>query len=129
VRQYNSVFHDVLKRVPWAVFERLVAAHEADRRVHRLPTKSQFIALLYGQLCGVASLREIVGGLESHSARLCHAAGGRCRVRRWPMPTPGARRPSAVFGELFAVMVGQAQRLLRRRLEEGSIWSIQRRCA
>jgi hypothetical protein len=73
------------------------------------------------------SLREIVDGLESHSARLYHA-GGRA-VSRSTLADANARRPSAVFGELFAVMVGQAQRLLRRRLEEGSIWSIQRRCA
>jgi hypothetical protein len=46
VRHQNSVFHDLLKRVPWAVFERLAAEHMADRRVRRLTTKSQFIALL-----------------------------------------------------------------------------------
>jgi len=72
VRHQNSVFHDLLKRVPWAEFDRLVAAHNADRRVRRLPTKSQFIALLYGQLSGAASLREITGGLESHAVRLYH---------------------------------------------------------
>jgi len=65
VRHQNSVFHDLLKRVPWAEFDRLVAAHKADHRVRRLLTKSQFIAL-YGQLSGAGRLREIVGGLESH---------------------------------------------------------------
>ncbi len=65
MRHQNSVFHDLLKRVPWAEFDRLVAAHKADHRVRRLLTKSQFIAL-YGQLSGAGRLREIVGGLESH---------------------------------------------------------------
>src|SRR5258708_18519614 len=68
----NSVFHDVLKHVPWHAFERLVAEHEADFRVPRLTTKSQFVALLYGHLSGAASLRELVSGLHSHTARLCH---------------------------------------------------------
>ena len=59
MRHQNSVFHTVLKHVPWHVFDRLVAAHGADARVRRLSTRDQFIALLYGQLAGAQSLREI----------------------------------------------------------------------
>ena len=106
MRHQNSVFHDLLKRVPWAEFNRLVAAHDADRRVRRLPTKSQFIALLYGQLSGAASLREIVGGLESHAVRLYHV-GGRT-VSRSTLADANALRPGAVFSDLFAAMVRQA---------------------
>lgn len=116
MRHHNSVFHDLLKRVPWAEFERLVAAHHADRRVRRMPTKSQFIALLYGQLCGAVSLREIVAGLESHAARLYHA--GARTVSRSTLADANARRPSAVFSQLFAAMVGHAQRGLRRAIGE-----------
>src|SRR5262249_21083823 len=72
MRHQNSVFHGLMKHLPWGVFDRLVAAHGADSRVRRLSTKSQFIALLYGQLSGAASLREIVTGLGSHAARLYH---------------------------------------------------------
>src|SRR5258706_11570589 len=64
---YNSVFHQVLKHVPWPAFERLVDEHQSDFRVRTLTTKSQFLGLLYGQLSGAVSLREIVSGLESHS--------------------------------------------------------------
>jgi len=116
VRHQNSVFHDLLKQVPWVEFERLVAAHGADHRVRRLPTKSQLIALLYGQLSGAASLREIVGGLESHALRLYHV-GGR-RVSRSTLADANALRPSAVFSDLFAAMVAQAQRGLRRKVGE-----------
>src|SRR6185437_16432526 len=55
MRHKNSVFCDLLKLVPWAEFDRLVAEHQADRKVRRLPTKSQLIALLYAQLAGAAS--------------------------------------------------------------------------
>ncbi|WP_420345314.1 IS4 family transposase [Pelagibius sp.] len=116
MRHQNSVFHDLLKRVPWGEFERLVAEHGADHRVRRLPTKSQFIALLYGQLSGSTSLREIVGGLESHARRLYHL-GGR-PVSRSTLSDANALRPSAVFSDLFAAMVGQAQRGLRRKVGE-----------
>ena len=118
MRHENSVLHDLLKRVPWAAFERLVSAHGADHRVRRLPTKSQLIALLYGQLSGASSLREIVGGLGSHTVRLYHV-GGR-PVSRSTLADANALRPSAIFSELFAQMVGQAHRGLRRTVGEAT---------
>jgi hypothetical protein len=116
MRHENSVFHSVLKQVPWAEFDRLVEVHGADARVRRLTTKSQFVALLYGQLAGAASLREIVTGLESHAARLYHL--GADRVRRSTLCDANALRPVAVFAELLGTMMRQAHRGLRRKLAE-----------
>lgn len=118
MRHQNSVLHDLLKRVPWVVFGQLVTEHGADKHIRRLSTKSQFIALLYGQLSGASSLREIVGGLESHAARLYHV-GGR-PVSRSTLADANAVRPSAMFGDLFAAMVAQAQRGLRRAVGEAT---------
>lgn len=103
MRHQNSVFYDLLKRIPWDSFDRLVVEHGSDWRIRRLSTKDQFIALLYGQLSGATSLREIVGGLESHSVRLYHV-GGR-PAQRSTFADANARRPSAVFIGLFAEMV------------------------
>ena len=116
MRHQNSVFHGLLKQVPWDVFDRLVDAHGADRRVRRLSTKSQFIALLYGQLEAASSLREIEAGLESHKSRLYHL--GVTPPRRATLADANALRPSAVFSELFAVMAGRAHRPLRRALPQ-----------
>ena len=90
--------------------------HRADWRVRRLTTKSQLVALLYGQLAGATSLREIVAGLQSHAVRLYHI--GAKRPRRATLADANAVRPSAVFGELLALMIARAHRGLRRRLAE-----------
>ena len=116
MRHHNSVFHDLLKRVPWGEFERLTKEYGADHRGRRLSSKSQFIALLYDQLSGAASLREIVGGLESHAVRLYHV--GARPVSRSTLAN--AQRPSTVFSGLFAAMVSQAQRGLRRAVGEAT---------
>jgi IS4 transposase len=116
MQHHNSVFHAILKHVPWPSFDRLVAAHGADARVRRLTTKSQLVALIYGQLSGAASLREIVSGLESHAARLYHL--GADRVRRSTLSDANTLRPSAVFAELLEVLMTQAHRGLRRKLAE-----------
>jgi hypothetical protein len=116
MRHQNSVLHDLLKHVPWSSFDRLVTQYGADQRMRRLTTKSQFIALLYGQLSGASSLREIVGGLESHAARLYHV--GACPAQRSTLAEANAYRPSGVFADLFAEMVGRLHRGLRRVVGE-----------
>lgn len=116
MRHHNSVFHSVLQGVPWDVFDELVEAHGADHRVRRLTTKSQFVALLYAQLEGAVSLREIEAGLESHQSRLYHL--GAAPARRSTLADANAQRPSAVFAELLAVMAARAHRPLRRKMAE-----------
>ncbi len=115
MRHQNSVFHSVLEYVPWSTFDRLVEAHEADARTRRLTTKSQFVALLHGQLSGASSLREIVTGLKSHENQLYHL--GAEPPRRSTLSDANAVRPAAMFCELFGKMVQQAHRGLRRAME------------
>jgi IS4 transposase len=113
---HNTVFRDILKLVPWRRFETLVDEHDADARVRQLTTKGQFVALLYGQLSGASSLREIVTGLSSHAARLYHL--GADPVRRSTFSDANSQRPVAVFAGLLEVMMRQAHRGLRRKLAE-----------
>ena len=113
---HNTVFRDILKLMPWRQFEALVEEHDADARVRRLPTKSQFAALLYGQLSGASGLREIVTALSSHGSRLYHL--GATPVRRSTLSDANAQRPSAVFADLLALMMKQAHRGLRRKMAE-----------
>lgn len=116
MRHDNSVLHQVLQHVPWTGFERLVEEHAADKHVRRLSTKSQLVAMLYGQLSGASSLREIASGLESHQARLYHL--GATQPRRSTLADANALRPAEVFGGLFALLLAQAHRGLRRKLWE-----------
>ncbi len=113
MRHQNSVLHGLLKHVPWSKFDELVDEHCADARVRRFDTKSQFVALLYAQLSGSTSLREIETALASHSARLYHL--GARTVSRTTLAEANAKRPQAVFAGLFSHMVGLAGRGLRRQ--------------
>ena len=108
----NSVFHSLLKHVPWHRLDQSVEKHEADALSRKLDTKRHFIALLYGQFSGALSLREIVTGMMSHETRLYHL--GAAPVKRSTLSDANAQRPWQVFGELFTQMLGQAHRGLRR---------------
>ncbi len=113
---HNSVFHSVLKQVPWRRFDQLVDEHGADKHVRTLTTKSQFIALMYAQLSGAQSLREIEAGLQSHATRLYHL--GSDEVSRSTLADANAQRPWQVFSGLFAHLVGQLTRGLKRKTGE-----------
>lgn len=116
MRHKNSVFHDLLKHLPWAEFDRLVERHGADARVRRLSSKSHLVALLYGQLSGASSLREIEAGLGSHRARLYHL--GATPARRSTLSDANQGRASALFADLFALLLRLAHRGLRRTLAD-----------
>ena len=112
MQHQNSVFHSLLKYVPWHMFEQVVEKHDADALSRKLDTKRHFIALLYGQMSGATSLREVVTGMASHETRLYHV--GAAPVKRSTMSDANSKRPWQVFSELFAQMLPQAHRGLRR---------------
>ena len=116
MRHHNSLFHQLLKVVPWERFERLVDHHGADARVRRLTTKSQLIALIYAQFSGAQSLREIEHALASHANRLYHL--GATNPARSTLADANQKRPAQVFADLFALVSLQADPGLRRATRE-----------
>jgi hypothetical protein len=112
MRHHNSVLHGLLKHIPWSYFDQLVEEHRADARVRRLSTKTQLVALIYAQLSGAVSLREIETAMTSHSARLYHL--GAREVSRSTLADANAARPHQVFSALFSQMAGMAGAGFRR---------------
>ncbi|MDO8272697.1 MAG: IS4 family transposase [Gammaproteobacteria bacterium] len=116
MRHHNSVLHGLLKHVPWSRFDELVEEHGADARARKLSTKSQFVALLYGQLAGAVSLREIETAMASHSARFYHL--GAREVSRSTLADANAGRSHEVFTGLLRHMAGALGRGFRRQTAE-----------
>jgi hypothetical protein len=116
MRHYNTVFDTLLKLVPWHVFDRLVDTSKADKKVRRLTTRDQLIALLYAQLAGSESLRAIETGLASHASKLYHL--GACEVSRSTLADANARRPYAVFTGLLAELMSRCERRLGRQVAD-----------
>jgi hypothetical protein len=110
----NTVFRDVLKLISWDKFNQLVKEHGTDDLVRSFTTKHQFLALLFGQLSGSASLRHIGGSMASHQARLYHA-GGEAPARS-TFSDANRKRDSAVFSKLFTHMLGALGRGAKRKM-------------
>jgi Transposase DDE domain/Domain of unknown function (DUF4372) len=116
MRHKNSVYHGILQYIPWGFFEKAVQEHGGDKGARSLTMRDQFSALLYGQLAGAVSLRDIECGLESHKTRLYHVHAK--PVKRSTLADANTSRPVAVFTGLFSQLMKQAHRGLRRALED-----------
>ena len=116
MRHTNSVFHDILKLVPWAAFDRLVDEYGTDEAARRFTTRNQFLVLLFAQFGGAASLREVeVGDGEPSGAAL---SCGRQAPKRSTFADANRNRDPRVFSKLFEHM------LARPRAASAARWAM-----
>jgi hypothetical protein len=114
----NTVLHRLLGHVRWHHFDAHVERHASDKHVRTLSTKTQFTAMAYGQLAGANSLREVVTQFNSQGPKLYHL--GAKPIARSTVADANAKRPSAVFEDLFKDLVVLAQRRVRQALTEAT---------
>ena len=108
----NIVLQDILRHLPAARLNALVAEHQADKHVRTLPTRTLLITLLYAQLAGLTGLRETADVTRTQAKQLHHLG-----IRPVPKSTLDDAlhlRPAAVFQQLFAFLVSRSNRKLRR---------------
>jgi hypothetical protein len=114
VRHTNSVFHDILKLVPWAAFDRLVDEYGTDEAARRFTTRNQFLVLLFAQFGGASSLREVEAVMASHQARLYHV--GAKAPKRSTFADANRNRDPRVLSKLFDHMLAASPRGFRRKM-------------
>lgn len=115
MRHETTVFAKVLKLIPRATFNALVKKHGMDTRVRGLTTKAQFCAMLFAQLSGAASLRDLVTSLSTHKTLLYHA-GIKDEVRRSTLSDANRIRAHAFFDDLFAALLTELPGGLPRKM-------------
>lgn len=116
MRHQNTVFHGILNLVPWSILNRLVDSYQADKRVRRLSTRNQFVAMLYAQLSGAQSLRAIEASFESHATRLYHL--GAKELSRSTLSDANAKRSCGVFTGLLSELMGRCERSLAGKVAD-----------
>jgi len=116
MRHQNTVFHSILKLLPWNVMDRLVDRFGTNKHVRRLTTQNQLAVLLYGQLAGADSLRAMEAGFESQATRLYHL--GACEVSRSALSDANAKRSYKVFSGLLADLMARCEKRRQRELAD-----------
>lgn len=108
MRQFNSMFSQLLSLFPRSEFEKAVRRHRADRCAKGFDCWTQFVAMLFCQLGRAHSLREICGGLASVEGKLNHLGVGDA-PKRSTLSYANAHRPWQLFEEVFMQLLGRCQ--------------------
>lgn len=116
MRHQNRIFHCLLKHIPRSRFQPIVDRYCGDKHIRSLDCWSQMGALIYAQLSGSRSLRDVEGALASHHHQTHHLGIG--RVRRSTLADANAARAPEIFEEVFSLLLDKLQGLRGGAKEE-----------
>jgi hypothetical protein len=109
----NSIFHQLLKFLPRQRFQAVVDRHQGDRRTRSLSCWDQLVALLFAQLSGRQSLRDLVDTFNSKRSHHYHL--GTRTLHRSSLADANRKRPTAIFLETFFYLLEQTRSHLPNR--------------
>jgi hypothetical protein len=116
VRKQDTVLYQLLQQVPWQPFAELSAEPAHAYRDRGFTAKSHLVTLIYAQLIGAGSLREIELGMKSQARPL--AALGVTAAPRATLSEANRNRPCALFIALFMATIKHLNPAQRRRLDQ-----------
>ncbi len=95
-----SIFSQLLKFFPRNEFDKIVRKHGAESHAKGFTSWAHFVSMLFCQLAGADSLREICTGLACCLGKLRHL-GVETPPNKSTLSYANAHRPAAMFEELF----------------------------
>lgn len=105
-----SCFSQLLSLVDRAAFARAVREHQAERGAKGFSCWEQFVAMLFCQMGGANSLREICGGLATAMGKLVHL-GLRQAPTRSTLAYANTHRPWQLYQRVFEDLLNSCQAL------------------
>ena len=105
-----SIFSQILQLIPRTGFEQAVRKHKAERHARGFSSWGQFVAMLFCQLGGAKSLREITGGLAASEGKLRHLGLPQAPARS-TLSYANEHRPWQLYEDVFQQLLGQCQTL------------------
>jgi putative transposase len=112
VRYQNTVLAGLLKVVSRRRFAGAVSRHDGERYVKGFSSWDHLVTLVFAQLGGLSSLRELATVWNVQAEHHYHLGSG--PVRRSTLSDANRRRPSGIFAEVFGDLTALAGRSLRR---------------
>ena len=96
---YNTILSELLRLVPRHQFEQIVREHDGDRNVRKFSCFQQLTVMLFAQLRGLDSLREIEAAFSVHQSRWYHL--GLKTVKRSTLADANCSRHWRIYEALY----------------------------
>ena len=119
------VFAQLVEFLPQKFFQRIVLEYQGDKYVKSFSCWNQMLVMMYGQLAGCDSLRELVSILEAHNRKSYHLGFGKSGITRSNLSKANENRDYHIF-EKFAykmIDIAQKKRLTREFEIEGRFYA------
>src|SRR5699024_7690298 len=111
-----TVFGDLLKALPRSTFQKMVREVDSDKHHKGFSSWDHLVAMVYGQLAGASSLREIEAGFNHHVPQHYHL--GTHAVRRSTLADANRHRTPELFTRVCHHLMHQVGRQQRRELRD-----------
>jgi len=105
-----SIFSQILQLISRTGFDTAARKHKAERHARGFSSWGQFVAMLFCQLGGAKSLREICGGLAASEGKLRHLGLPQAPPRS-TLAYANEHRPWQLYEELFQQLLTQCRGL------------------
>jgi len=106
----KTLFAQLMDFLPWSTFDRIVARHNGNHAVRKLPCAAQYQIMAFAQLTYRESLRDIEACLSAQTAKLYHM-GLREPIRRSTLADANVSRDWRIYAEFAQRLIAQARRL------------------
>ena len=112
----SSRFGELLKGLPRAEFNRLVAARESDKHCKGFDSWSHLLSMLYAQLSGAKSLREVETGFNVQVNHHYHL--GASPLKRSTLSDANGQRGCELFEDLCTSLLNSTHRHIRKQVRK-----------
>lgn len=109
--QGQYIFSQITEFIPRREFNQAVNRHRGNSRVRNLDCRDQLLALLFGQLTNLRSLRGIVLCLNAHTALLYHLGFKSFQFTLSTLSRANEKRDWRIYRDLAEVLIRKARRL------------------
>lgn len=82
MNQGKYIFSQLVSFLPKRVFDCIVMKYQGDKYIKTFTCWNQLLIMMYGQLAGCESLRELVCIMSAHSPKSYHLGFGKSVITR-----------------------------------------------
>jgi hypothetical protein len=111
MHQGKYIFAQIIEFITQYDFDKCVKRYDGDSRVRSLSCRDQFLALAFGQLTNLRSLRGIVLCLNAHSNLLYHLG---FKINNFTLSTlarANEKRDYGIYQDLARLLIAEARKL------------------
>ena len=103
------VFSQLVEFLPKRAFDWIVMKYQGDKYIKSFSCWNQLLIMMYGQLSGCESLRELVCITTAHAPKSYHLGFGKSLITRSNLAKANANRDCKIFEEFAYKMISIAQ--------------------